>query len=279
LELSDLRDILVDFAFLRKVWLRYLRVTPIGFRSAVRLWFGYCVAAFLLLIIYKGRTGVGNFIPGRGLIEVKVDGLLWLVRPHSGDLGLVLGTQEPEVLRWFAPRAGEIVIDVGSHIGCYALRASKRGCNVIAIEPDPISYGILLKNLILNGFTSTKAFQEALSNERGVRRLFLAEASNTGRSSLKRKISGKSVNVAVEELDELVHKMELSRVDWLKIDVEGSELDVLHGGSSTLHITRRVIIEVDAKSKKTVIDLLKANGFVPVASDIQPEVTYLLFAR
>jgi hypothetical protein len=63
-------------------------------------------------------------------------------------------------------------------------------------------------------------------------------------------------------LDEALGPFEhLETVDWLKIDVEGSELNVLNGGEETLQKTRRVIVESKAADRGAVMSRLLSRGF------------------
>lgn len=126
---------------------------------------------------------------------------------------------------------GDIVVDVGAHIGYYSLLFSymvgKRGL-VYAFEPDPKNYDVLLKNLGLNNISNVIPSIIALSNEKKQKVDFYLTSYITGHHSL----------AEVEETDEVIKVTQTTidtyfddkaRVDFVKIDTEGNECDVLEG--------------------------------------------------
>ena len=83
---------------------------------------------------------------------------------------------------------GMVVVDVGAHVGYYALLAAKRvgpQGKVYAFEPDPTNYALLLKNIELNGYRNILTTGEAVSDRVGTATLYLA-GLDTGRHSLFR---------------------------------------------------------------------------------------------
>jgi tRNA A58 N-methylase Trm61 len=87
---------------------------------------------------------------------VHVNGFLMYIRPYLlSDLIISLPNYEPDIQKVFKPKPGEIVIDVGAHIGYYTLKAARavgtKG-KVIAIEPNPENFHLLRNNVILNRF-------------------------------------------------------------------------------------------------------------------------------
>lgn len=147
---------------------------------------------------------------------------------------LVTGSYESEVWEALAPyvRAGDVIWDVGAHIGSFAIRAlvDKRVAEVHAFEPDPSHHSILLKNLALNcGRYSTRSF--ALSDRRETRDLCQGPLANTGLSTLDEASKNrKRCRVECRTMDELVFAERLACPNVIKIDVEGWELHVLRGG-------------------------------------------------
>ncbi len=258
---------------------RYLRVRPIGLIDAARLWFGYLCAGFSLLLVDRTKTGVGLFIPGKRLLSLEADGLYWHVRPRSHDLGLVLGTQEPEVLSWFMPRSGHTVVDIGAHIGCYSLRAARLRCTVIAIEPAVPSYNILRKNLQMNAFHSVIALQEAVRDKQGIGQISVHALGQTGSSSFQKRVSDQLQKVKVETLDSITEALRIDKIDWLKIDVEGDELKVLDGATRSLAITQKIIVEVGDATGASLTTRLNSQGFRLTKIQRQATVAYLLFER
>src|SRR2546425_3546132 len=162
----------------------YIGLRPRTFRDGVRLYAAYGVS-MLLRILAPSRFGsVGSWVRGDTNLGVSVDGVRFDVRPRTNDLDLISSKHEPMATRSFQVAAGDVVVDVGAHIGRYALRAATKASKVIAVEPDPSNFRLLERNVRLNGFSNVVLVPHALSSRAGTRALWLAPQENTGTSSL-----------------------------------------------------------------------------------------------
>ena len=165
------------------------------------------------------------------------------------------------------PHEGDIVIDVGAHVGLFTLRCLK--CHkvsfVVAVEPHPLNAKLLRANLALNRLKRKSTVVEAaLGRREGMGELYVADAA--GQHSLfydERKHKGRpALRVRITTADKLVHELHLKRVDFMKIDVEGAELDVLMGARELLREFRPVlVIEVHTDRMPGVLRLLRAYGY------------------
>jgi FkbM family methyltransferase len=186
--------------------------------------------------------------------------------------------REDEIIRHFNTKQGDIVVDVGAHIGKYTIIASKRvGANgkVIAIEAHPGNYEMLNRNIKLNGLTNVTTLNYAVYSKESKVKLFLpGEKSNHSiyNTLLPSRATdeGKFVEVTADTLDNLLQKNGISNaeVNWLKIDVEGAELEVLKGAHVVLSNSNniRLLIEVhniaDDKNLYTpIMDLMEKYNF------------------
>jgi FkbM family methyltransferase len=136
---------------------------------------------------------------------------------------------DAEELSILAGRIGEAFtfIDIGANIGAYALFVAARvgrGGRVLAIEPQPAVFDRLTANVQLNPFGTVKAIACAVADKPGEVTLFL-DARNSGESSVKIVGSGGSeaVRVPAKTLLDLVAEEGFSRIDAVKLDVEGAE--------------------------------------------------------
>ena len=171
------------------------------------------------------------------LFEVSVpDGVL--IEPDGCDLI----HEEIYILnvynRFYKIKDGDTVIDIGSHIGIFTLKAArrtKRGL-VISIEPYPKNFKILLKNVKNNKLKNVIAVNSALSNCDGVGKLYIAPGTSGASHSLLRSRveSSEFVEVLVRKLDSLLDELNIKKVNMIKIDAEGSELEILEGAEKTL---------------------------------------------
>ncbi|MBN9672679.1 FkbM family methyltransferase [Roseibium aggregatum] len=160
-------------------------------------------------------------------------------------------------------RPGDVVLDVGAHVGPFTLAFSRftgPDGKVIAWEPQSFLFQLLSVNLVLNGVENVTAYQECLSDSNGT--VFVPEPQkerlqnfgglSLGASDRLRDFPGH--DVVKRPLDSLG----LDRCDLMKIDVEGMELEVLRGAAALVS-TCRPAIHFENSSRDHSASLL---GFV-----------------
>ncbi len=133
----------------------------------------------------------------------------------------------------------DVVIDIGAHIGLMAVVLGKRtGENgkVYSFEPTPRSFTVLKETIKLNklekvitpfnqAVAATSGSIEFNANKEDVSNSIVSYDYNSGHQ----KITVNTISV-----DDFVKQQQLSRLDFIKIDAEGVELDVLKGAKATL---------------------------------------------
>ena len=188
----------------------------------------------------------------------------------------IMSRHEDEIIHQFNTKQGDIVVDVGAHMGKYTIIASKRvGENgkVIAIEAHPGNYEILNRNIELNGLTNITTLNYAVYSKEAKIKLFLPDekSNHTIYNTLiptRAKDGEKFVEVNANTLDNLLQQNGISQeVNWIKIDVEGAEFEVLKGATDILSKSKDIslLIEVhnpyDTNHYKQIIDFLKSYNF------------------
>jgi len=175
-------------------------------------------------------------LPNQELI-LSWDGQRIMIRnPRHSLIGREMflnGIWEPEVTKYICPRIaqGMTVIDVGADIGYYTLLFAKRvgtEGRVIAFEPIPSAIEKLEQNIRLNGYTNVTVCHYALFSSSGHAILespFQLSRINPAKTTSEKK----DIQVQTRVFDECVSNLKVQRIDLVKIDVEGAELDVLHG--------------------------------------------------
>ena len=131
---------------------------------------------------------------------------------------------------------GMMVVDVGGHVGIYSLMAfekvGERG-KVIVAEPEGSNFTQLQKNIAMNKIFNIFPFQVALSNYCGTGKLYLH--SRMAKHTLLALEKGNTTEeVQVLTLDALLRQAKVTKVDLVKIDAEGAELEILKGGEKTI---------------------------------------------
>lgn len=123
--------------------------------------------------------------------------------------------------------------DVGANIGSYTLIMSSlvgENGKIIAIEPHPKIFEKLIENLSINRITNVQALQCALSDVSGNSILysFTEGNPNKGISSLgSLNHNSNKIQIQCKTLDEIMVEERISKLDFIKIDVEGYEYNVL----------------------------------------------------
>jgi FkbM family methyltransferase len=201
-------------------------------------------------------------------IHVPKDHYQYFCRIGMGDF---LPGHEGHIVGRFAPKEGDTVIDIGAHIGRYTITSSKqvgKTGKVVAIEADPDNFQLLKRNIALNKLTNVMPLNYAVFSERTKIKLYEQSASAKYNSiMLNRAAKTKNyVEVNADTLDSLLKLNGVNRVNWIKIDVEGAEFEVLKGSTKTLSgENMSLLIEIhnieDPGHHHNIVDFLKYHNY------------------
>jgi FkbM family methyltransferase len=136
---------------------------------------------------------------------------------------------------------------VGSNIGFTTLKMAQLapGGQVFGFEPDPYNYSRCLHNAKLNSLPNVKIFNEGLGNQRATMQMELRTASNRGGNRINSQAKD-SYDVQINKLDNIVPHLNISKLDLIKVDVEGYELKVLQGAEESLRKFNPILfVELD----------------------------------
>lgn len=152
----------------------------------------------------------------------------------------------------------EVAIDVGAHLGSFTFLLARYARVVVAVEPDPRAAGTLASNISANGLRNVIVFPYACSSSDGKELGFKLERGVTSRVVQ----SGGDVAVKSITVDAIVEALRLERVGFLKVDVEGHELEVLRGAQNTLRRHRpALLVELWLKNAGEEEELLQRLGY------------------
>ena len=183
--------------------------------------------------------------------HLPTGGVLLLERGHSftGCFWPDVDRYEPEVCAFLRRvlKPGATFIDCGANVGYFSVQAGAlvgKDGRVVAIEANPETYKLLERNLKANNFGT--AIQCAVTSRGGEVELFVPGSwdvySSLRADSVVEGLPNHSYKVKGRKLDELVEELALARVDLIKIDVEGGELDVLNSATKLLARFRPFIV-------------------------------------
>lgn len=186
-------------------------------------------------------------------------GAWWLAKDSALDHELLYGefeTMEMQFVRRLL-RRDMTVVDVGAHHGIYTLLASKRvgwQGHVVSIEPSPRECARLERHLQINRCSNVELISCAAGEDSGEADLFVVEGFNDWCNSLRPPATAepvKTVRVLVRRLDDILSELELSKVDFMKLDAEGAEFSVLYGALKLLSRESRPAMLVEVQDVRT----------------------------
>lgn len=174
--------------------------------------------------------------------------------------------------KWFTKENYKVIYDIGANIGNHTVYFGKNApeAHIYSFEPFPLNYEMLKKNVIENHLEShVELFNVALGDVQGTVFMNINQESNLGSVSVK-SVSDNSYDGKKDATQTLI-KVELTTVDslglpepdFIKIDVEGFEPEVLKGMEKTLKKVQNVAvwIEVADNNADVVYDLMKDMGY------------------
>ena len=198
---------------------------------------------------FKGRCRVVNAmrrVPFASQQNAECGGLRF-------ELDLKDDVQRAIYFECYEPRDLELIgplipvrgtcVDVGANVGFYTLHMAKRvGARgrVFAFEPDPRNASRLRRNIALNAFDAVVEVAETAVSERDGRgTLHRSDDAHSGWGSLApHREETTSMEVPTTTLDSFLDARGIDRVDLLKADVEGSEVELLRGAARSLAASR-----------------------------------------
>jgi FkbM family methyltransferase len=249
----------------------FVRKTIKNFQS---LWLGYRISDKLrvlgIAVLQLVPWTIRKRIPGFEKIEriacrstlIEVDGIKYILLDFES---LVIASREFEsfVSMWLEPRRGEVLVDIGAHMGRYTLTTAKVVGNegmVVAIEPHPENCETLQRNIRLNRLENVIVLNFAAWDTDCELKLFTGDVAGHHSVRMNRRLGW--VKVKGRVMDRVLKELNLGRVDWIKIDVEGAECEVLYGLEETIsRYTPKIIVEVFQENVGRIKRFMKEQGY------------------
>jgi FkbM family methyltransferase len=174
-----------------------------------------------------------------------------------------------------------VVLDVGANIGLFTLYAARRApkARILSLEPFPTTFARLLTNVRDHHLDSrVVCLNYALTGVRGLRVMRDASVPSQRRSLESTESVASGTQVLGKTLQEMMDENDLRQVDLLKMDIEGSEYEVLLSAPpSVLARISRIALEYHGDSapysKQQILDHLGQGGFA-LTRDVCDELGY-----
>jgi len=254
--------------------------------SFFKYWFLYPIPRLVLgrdKALDISQKIINDFIGGNLIIPLPIAGpeVYYVGIRDSGDFDAFREICIENHYNFFKVKPGMTVVDIGAHIGTFTLLASKRAGNkgrVIAVEAELKNFDQLKKNLEINEIKNVIPVNIALSDFNGQKDFYITKGSgchsfsaNAGQEVINK------IKTGVKSLDTLIKELNIEKIDLIKIDTEGAELEILKGARETLIKNPEMKMVIAAyhypKEILEVVDYLKKLNF---SSRILPGVFSLV---
>lgn len=208
-----------------------LRCVPLSSATeSIALWWGY------------------KFRPKPRVVRLRSGALIKIT--HIDHLQLLLyyfGTFEPRSLSVMCEhvKSGDTILDVGANIGLFTIEGAKavgQSGQVISIEAAPQHAKSVKESVSLNGMTNVDVVSVAVGDADGTATLTLPRNTNFGMFTLGKIDGDESFDVPVRRIDDILAGR---KVDFIKMDIEGSEYRALVGAEKTLKSRPPILIELN----------------------------------
>ena len=173
------------------------------------------------------------------VVMVDIGGKNYTITSDDYYLEGIKNGFEPDMVALFKTVASnsEVILDVGANIGCTAILFGNLSNSVYAFEPSPTTFKFLEKNILMSGLQNVFPQNMGLGIEPGEFTLTFHPSNRSGGfvSNLTQAGTGHTIEkIVIRQMDEVLKTLNPSRVDFIKIDVEGFEGHVLRGATQTL---------------------------------------------
>lgn len=176
-------------------------------------------------------------------------GSYWIPKRDFDTLAETLIEQQSDVYEGATGvKAGDIVLDCGANVGAYTRHALEKGAKlVVAIEMAPESLECLRRNLTNEvGSGRVLIYPKGVWNKDDVLQLSTSPEWASTASSVALDRGGLGPKVPLTTIDKLVSELRLPSVDFIKMDIEGAEMQALEGARETVRRFRpRMAISVE----------------------------------
>lgn len=169
-------------------------------------------------------------------------------------------------------KLGDVCLDIGGHTGMYtiplALRVGEKG-RVFVFEPELSGYKAILRNLSLNNLSNVQVFNMAIGNKDTVVPFYIRPDKDTHSiyeiSPATMPKGQFSTQVKMSRIDTLVKGKKIPTPNFIKVDVEGAELEVIRGFGDVAISVRAILVEIHK-------DALKLLGVLDPHSELITEL-------
>jgi len=212
----------------------------------------------LTKIVLNQQNSRYELYEGKKLIHVDVVPGWLLSRAYLKSIVMKVN------LRYFALKPGHVVVDVGAGTGTeaivYADLVGVEG-QVFAIESHPETFRSLQTLIVKGGYSNIEAHQVAIGNDNGAVWLQNQHAHQKNALMEEPDIEERAVSVEMRTLDQFVLDNKIKQIDFLKVNIEGAELQMLEGMKQSIHIIRAAAVSCH--------DFIENDNQFPIMNEVR----------
>ncbi len=157
-------------------------------------------------------------------------------------------------LSWYSEyltKDDKVILDLGGNIGLFAIHAAPWAERIVTVEPTPSHFN--LNTQLTNKFPQIERIQAAISNYTGKINFYTFDSNSTMNSLINRSLTNRGGGLVVDciTIPDLIEKLNLRYVDFIKLDIEGSE---------TIALNDDIIKSISDKVSKILIEFHEVGG-------------------
>lgn len=211
------------------------------------------------------------FVHKKNVLYNLRNGIVYKIRSDTPDFGTLL---EIWLEKIYTPKnmfisKTDFVVDIGAHIGTFSVFASTfaHDGTVYALEPLPENFEILKENIKLNSIKNIIPTNIAITGKKEKRTLAIINTSPGVGTLLNQANAEKKITVSAMSLNDFMRINNISKIDFLKIDCEGSEYEILFSCNyNTLKRINKISMEYhyvdEARNAVYLQNFLEKMGFI-----------------
>lgn len=225
------------------------------------------------------------------IIYILRNGIKYEIRTKTSDRAIF---HEIWIRKYYTPagftiKEDDVVVEIGAHIGIFSIFAAQlaRNGKVYSFEPMPANYEMLQRNIILNKANNIIPVNKAVSDKKGKKEFHLSSSEiYTGEHSffLRGDKLMKTIEVETLSLENIVKDHNISEIDFLKMDCEGAEYEILFNvPDDILRRIKQISMEChdidNTRNKFSLREFLKGKTFLDISTmDVKGDAS-MLYAK
>jgi FkbM family methyltransferase len=172
----------------------------------------------------------------------------------------LFGDFEPPTIKFIESyiQKGFVIFDIGANVGYHTLIFSHlvgENGKVFSFEPEPENFATLNNNILINNIKNVITINKAVSDKKAVLDFYVSNSFNKGTHSLVyNPIQHSEVSIKIDclPLNDFIVERSISKIDFIKIDVEGAEHEVIKGMESVImRFKPAMLVEVNNDAQVT----------------------------